>query len=230
MEARAMHDFVPQEPASELAFRRGDRLLILDYGLPVEWYHARLNGRTGLVPGNYIEIDPTSSAWYFGKLPRSTAEHMLQGNRNDGAFLVRISESSPNDFSLSVKSGDGVQHFRIMQDEDHKYFLWSSRFNSLNELVNHYRTETVSRSQHITLVDMNTDNQFVARALYNFDPGESQDGSAELAFTKGELITVFDNQDENWWGGSIGDRSGYFPATYVEQFEPATQNQAHPNN
>ena len=33
-----------------------------------------------------------------------------------GAFVVRVSESSPGDFSLSVKCGDGVQHFKVLRD------------------------------------------------------------------------------------------------------------------
>ena len=30
--------------------------------------------------------------------------------------MVRVSESSPGDFSLSVKCGDGVQHFKVLRD------------------------------------------------------------------------------------------------------------------
>ena len=37
-----------------------------------------------------------------------------------GAFVVRVSESSPGDFSLSVKCGDGVQHFKVLRDAQGK--------------------------------------------------------------------------------------------------------------
>lgn len=46
---------------------------------------------------------PSSSRWFFGKIPRAKAEEMLNKQRHDGAFLIRESESAPGDFSLSVK-------------------------------------------------------------------------------------------------------------------------------
>jgi len=39
---------------------------------------------------------------------RADAEKLLS-NKHEGAFVVRVSESSPGDFSLSVKCLDGVQ-------------------------------------------------------------------------------------------------------------------------
>lgn len=216
MEAEAKHDFVPGDPESELAFKKGDKLLILNYGDPVQWYSAQKNGQTGLVPGNYIDVKKAD--WYLGRIPRATAEHMLQNSTHEGAFLVRLSESSPNDFSLSVKCGSSVQHFRILKDNEHKYFLWSTRFNSLNELVEHYRNETVSRTSQIYLRDMDCDDTFIVEALYDFEPqDDGEEGETELGFKRGDLITVIDCQDEHWWGGRIGDRTGFFPRLYVRR-------------
>ena len=50
-----------------------------------------------------------SHRWYVSKISRAQAEDLLlekEGNhykQKDGSFLVRNSESSPGDFSLSVK-------------------------------------------------------------------------------------------------------------------------------
>jgi len=41
-------------------------------------------------------------SWYYGRITRADAEKLL-GNKHEGAFVVRVSESSPGDFSLSVK-------------------------------------------------------------------------------------------------------------------------------
>lgn len=216
MEAQAKHDFEPKKKdTDELAFQRGDKMLILNYGDPVSWYQAEIGGQTGSVPGNYIAIDVPK--WYMGRISRSTAEQMLQGNKFEGAFLVRLSESSPTDFSLSVKCGQSVQHFKILKDNsDGGYYLWSTRFDSLNKLVDHYRNETVSRTHQIFLTDMDRDGQFVVQALYDFDSKES----AELQFKKGDLITVSETSDDNWWGGCIGDMAGFFPKLYVREFNP----------
>lgn len=52
--------------------------------------------------------------WYFGKIKRLEAEKkLLLGQNEHGAFLIRDSESRRNDFSLSVRDGDTVKHYRI---------------------------------------------------------------------------------------------------------------------
>ena len=42
--------------------------------------------------------------WYLGKISRVRAEQILmKGDQPDGSFLIRDSESTPRDFSLSVR-------------------------------------------------------------------------------------------------------------------------------
>ena len=73
----------------------------------------------GLIPSNYIEMKPHN--WYYGRITRADAEKLLS-NKHEGAFVVRVSESSPGDFSLSVKCGDGVQHFKVLRDAQGNIF------------------------------------------------------------------------------------------------------------
>eukprot|EP00080_Pristionchus_pacificus_P021667 PDM81687.1 sfxn-2 [Pristionchus pacificus] len=130
---------------------------------------------------------------YLGKISRMDAEVLLrkQGT-HDGAFLVRQCESSPGDFSISVKFEDRIQHFKVLRDNSGKYYLWVVKFSSLNELVNFHRTSSVSRNQNILLKDMALETQFV-QALFDFNPQE--DG--ELAFRRGDIITLINKDDEN---------------------------------
>ena len=37
----------------------------------------------------------------------------------------------------------------------------------------------------------------------------------ELGFRAGDVIEVKDVSDKDWWWGSLGCRSGWFPATFV---------------
>jgi growth factor receptor-binding protein 2 len=84
---------------------------------------------SGLIPSNYIEMK--AHAWYYGRITRADAEKLL-ANKHEGAFVVRVSESSPGDFSLSVKCQDGVQHFKVLRDaqgishSDQKLTLFAS--------------------------------------------------------------------------------------------------------
>lgn len=58
---------------------------------------------------------------------------------NSGTFLLRKAESAPGNFSLSVRDGDSVKHYRIRKLDTGGYFITSrAPFASLHELVHHY--------------------------------------------------------------------------------------------
>ncbi|CAG0899676.1 unnamed protein product [Cyprideis torosa] len=209
MEAVARHDF-QATAEDELSFRRAQVLKILNMENDLNWYKAELDGSEGLVPSNYIEMKPHD--WYYGRITRADAERLLE-KKPEGSFLIRISESSPGDFSLSVKCGDSVQHFKVLRDAQGKFFLWVVKFNSLNELVEYHRSASVSRSHDIKLKDMVPEERLV-QAMYDFVPQEE----GELEFRRGDVITVSDQSDNHWWTGEIGNRRGYFPATYVTPY------------
>ena len=78
--------------------------------------------------------------WYFGKIKRIEAEKKLLMPQNEhGAFLIRDSESRRNDYSLSVRDGDTVKHYRIRQLDEGGFFIARrTTFRTLQELVDHY--------------------------------------------------------------------------------------------
>ncbi|XP_063830570.1 tyrosine-protein kinase abl-1 isoform X1 [Ostrinia nubilalis] len=78
--------------------------------------------------------------WYFRKIKRIEAEKKLLLPENEhGAFLIRDSESRHNDFSLSVRDGDTVKHYRIRQLDEGGFFIARrTTFRTLQELVEHY--------------------------------------------------------------------------------------------
>lgn len=91
MEAVAKHDFTATAD-DELSFRRNEILKVLNVEDDNNWYRAELNGKEGLIPSNYIEMK--ENKWYCGKITRNAAEKLLMG-KFEGAFLIRVSESSP---------------------------------------------------------------------------------------------------------------------------------------
>ncbi|XP_022907381.1 tyrosine-protein kinase Src42A isoform X2 [Onthophagus taurus] len=127
----------------DLSFRKGEHLEILN-DTQGDWWLAR-SKRTrqeGYIPSNYvaklksIEAEP----WYFRKIKRIEAEKKLLLPENEhGAFLIRDSESRHNDYSLSVRDGDTVKHYRIRQLDEGGFFIARrTTFRTLPELVEHY--------------------------------------------------------------------------------------------
>lgn len=62
-------------------------------------------------------------------------------------------------------------------------------------------------------------DQPCCRALFNFKP----ENQRELGFKKGNIITLTNQVDENWYEGLLNGESGFFPVNYVEVLVPLPQ-------
>lgn len=218
MESKALFDFNGQS-AEELSFRKGVTIKITGKE-DDSWFRAELNGAEGVVPGNYVEFKPP--IWYM-VVSKDQAVKILMAKQGpsyqhkDGAFILRPSETNPGEMSLSVKTGD-IQHFKILRTARRdKYYLWNNEpeFTSVNQLIQHYRSASVSKQSHVPLRDLQFSK---VMADYNFDAR----GEDELELKRGDIISVTDKEDKDWWNGFI-ERDGkmcrgVFPASYVRPY------------
>lgn len=147
MEARGKYDF-NGTAEDELSFRKGDILKIL--GTQDEWLKAEMHGHEGFVPKNYV--DRQIPSWFQKNASRVAAEEILI-SREVGAFLIRCSQTSPGEFSISVRHDTDVQHFKVMKDNKGHYYLWAEKFTSLNKLVEFYKSTSISKQREIYLSD-----------------------------------------------------------------------------
>ncbi|XP_009320854.1 PREDICTED: GRB2-related adapter protein 2 [Pygoscelis adeliae] len=147
MEAIAKFDF-SASGEDELSFQAGDMLKVLSS--QEEWYKAELRSQEGYVPKNFIDFHVPP--WFDERISRHEAENILM-SKGVGSFIVRASQNSQGDFSISVRHEDDVQHFKVMRDSKGNYYLWTEKFHSLNKLVDYYKTTSISRQKQIFLRD-----------------------------------------------------------------------------
>ncbi|NWI57443.1 STAC protein, partial [Calyptomena viridis] len=150
------------------------------------------------------KVDPVYETLRFGT---SLAQKTKKGssgsgsdspNRNSTADLVEVPEesnSSAGTLDMSRKRSNSV-------------FTYSENGTE------HFGEETKSIHSpgpfYKSTLQMNT---YVA--LYKFVPQENED----LEMRPGDMITLLEDSNEDWWKGRIDDRTGYFPANFVQRVQ-----------
>ncbi|XDC77404.1 hypothetical protein R6Z07F_008577 [Ovis aries] len=96
-----------------------------------------------------------NQVWYHGAISRTDAENLLRLCK-EASYLVRNSETSKNDFSLSLKSSQGFMHMKLSRTKEHKFVLGqnSPPFSSVPEIVHHYasRKLPIKGAEHMSLL------------------------------------------------------------------------------
>ncbi|XP_064812959.1 tyrosine-protein kinase Srms-like isoform X2 [Oncorhynchus masou masou] len=150
----ALFDFEARSE-EELTIKEGDKLSVIekrgDYVLA-----KKLTGsmESGLVPATYVAIlqdEFANHKWYYGNINRLKAEKLLLASQNkDGSFLVRISESHSDEYTISARNYGKVFHFRIQRSLIGAYFVSDKiSFATLGELIQYYQNN--SRSLGVSL-------------------------------------------------------------------------------
>ncbi|XP_048668215.1 SH2 domain-containing adapter protein D isoform X3 [Marmota marmota marmota] len=104
-------------------------------------------------------VDPAlpleKQPWFHGPLSRVDAENLLSLCK-EGSYLVRLSETSAQDCSLSLRSSQGFLHLKFTWTRENQVVLGqhSGPFASVPELVLHYsaRPLPVQGAEHLALL------------------------------------------------------------------------------
>lgn len=142
----ALYDY-DARTEDDLSFRKSEHLQVEE--VPhLDWWLAKshVTGQKGYIPASYVAKLQSIEAeeWYFGSIRRGECERRLLAHENDhGAFLIRDSETRKNEFSLSVRDGENVRHYRIRPKDKGGFFISrNTPFDSLHHLVSHYCKES----------------------------------------------------------------------------------------
>ncbi|XP_011502393.1 PREDICTED: uncharacterized protein LOC105365833, partial [Ceratosolen solmsi marchali] len=87
-----------------------------------------------------VELPLERQGWYHGSITRIEAEAVLR-LLQEGSYLVRNSESTKQDYSLSLKSARGFMHMRIQKNKETNAFIlgqFSKPFDNIPKMVRHF--------------------------------------------------------------------------------------------
>ncbi|XP_073405846.1 SH2 domain-containing adapter protein B isoform X2 [Dendrobates tinctorius] len=103
-------------------------------------------------------VDPNialeKQIWYHGAVSRIDAENLLRLCK-ECSYLVRNSQTSKHDYSLSLKSSQGFMHMKLSKAKE-KYVLGqnSPPFDSVPEVIHFYTTRKlpIKGAEHLSLL------------------------------------------------------------------------------
>eukprot|EP00043_Microstomoeca_roanoka_P016410 m.167416 g.167416 ORF g.167416 m.167416 type:complete len:710 (+) comp16453_c0_seq4:310-2439(+) len=136
----ALYDYKARTE-NEMSFSKGDHLHVLSNENENWWQaeHAATNA-IGWIPSNYVaplqSLD--NEPWYHGRIARTTAEYLLS-NGIDGSFLVRESQSSPGEYSISMRFDGKVFHYRVSKGAAGVFVAQDKPFPTLSDLVKYHQ-------------------------------------------------------------------------------------------
>ena len=108
-----------------------------------KWFRRTQRGKVGTNAGATTSSKPAPAQWFHGIVTRDQAEKLLYGNTT-GTFLIRISETRLG-YSLSLVQAGAFRHYKIEEiDDTYRLENVPASFQSLRELVEHYRENDVS--------------------------------------------------------------------------------------
>ncbi|XP_035006581.2 rho guanine nucleotide exchange factor 7 isoform X2 [Hippoglossus stenolepis] len=93
----------------------------------------------------------------------------------------------------------------------------TSRIKSFDSLNTQSRSSKLHQPQYRSL-DMSEGSgcvQLLVKARFPFQ----QTNEDELSFDKGDIISVFRQEDGGWWEGSNNGKTGWFPSNYVRELK-----------
>ena len=218
----ALYDYVARDN-EELSIKKGEKLTVVsDQG--TWWTVGNDRGLEGLVPSNYVEIDPQSASvpppggasirTNIKEEPNMYHQPDLMIQRNGPSLNIRAIAKfkyiGSREDELSLEKGDDVI---VMEKEADGW--WRGRcgtqigwfpFNYVEEQEGKETTTAAAPAK-----------KFVCGviALYSFNSGNPE----ELPFEKGDLMDIVDQppDDPDWWEARKADGStGLVPRNYVE--------------
>uniref|UniRef100_A0A9J7XIU2 Tyrosine-protein kinase n=2 Tax=Cyprinus carpio TaxID=7962 RepID=A0A9J7XIU2_CYPCA len=155
--AIALYDYEAMHEG-DLGFKKGERLRILQES--GEWWKAASisTGEEGYIPSNYVAKDTLETEdWFFKGVSRKDAERQLLASGNKtGSFMIRDSETTMGTANfLHLKhfyfNWDTVKHYKIRTLDNGGFYI-SPRitFNTLQDLVSHYKKQSDGLCQSLT--------------------------------------------------------------------------------
>uniref|UniRef100_A0A8C5A9Q4 Intersectin 2a n=1 Tax=Gadus morhua TaxID=8049 RepID=A0A8C5A9Q4_GADMO len=200
-------DYVTLEPdntdpeAGDLTFDEGDVVMVTER--EGEWWRGCIGDRAGVFPSNYVRpVEPeveSSTSTHSYKYPPST--EIAQALVNTVAPTAQQLSLSPGQLIVVLaknSTGWWLGELQARGKKRQRGWFHSSNVKLLGPTSGKSTPSPLPVCQVITMYDYTAANQ------------------DELSFSKGQLISVLDKTNPDWWKGEVNGVTGLLPTNYVK--------------
>ncbi|XP_013878187.1 intersectin-1 [Austrofundulus limnaeus] len=217
----AMYTYESTEQG-DLSFQQGD--IVLVSRKEGDWWTGTVGGKTGVFPSNYVKPCDSSSeslgaagkTGSLGKKPEIA--QVIAAYTATGAEQLTL---APGQLILIRKKNPGGWWEGELQARGKKRQIGWFPANYVKLLSPSTSKTTPTEPTPPKLTPASTG---LCQVIGMYDYVAQNDD--ELAFQKGQVITVLNKDDCDWWKGELNGREGLFPSNYVKlttDTDPSTQ-------
>ncbi|MGH0151224.1 UNVERIFIED_CONTAM: hypothetical protein FKN15_042702 [Acipenser sinensis] len=182
--------------SEQLSLAPGQLILILNKN-PTGWWQGELQARgkkrqKGWFPGSHVKplgagSDKTTPA------PTPAPTPVCQ-------VIAKYDYAAMNEDELSFSKG---QLISVLNKDDSDW--WKGELNGAAGLF---------PSNYVQMTTESDPSQQLCQVIAKYDYAAMNED--ELSFSKGQLISVLNKDDSDWWKGELNGAAGLFPSNYVQ--------------
>ncbi|XP_071393167.1 intersectin-1 [Centroberyx affinis] len=217
----AMYTYESSEQG-DLSFQQGDVVVVTRK--EGDWWTGVVGGKTGVFPSNYVKprdsasecLGPAGKTGSLGKKPEIA--QVIAPYSATGAEQLTL---APGQLILIRKKNPGGWWEGELQARGKKRQIGWFPANYVKLLSPSTSKTTPTEPTPPKLAPSST---ALCQVIGMYDYVAQNDD--ELAFQKGQVITVLSKDDCDWWKGELNGREGLFPSNYVKlttDTDPSTQ-------
>ncbi|XP_047458161.1 intersectin-1 isoform X5 [Mugil cephalus] len=217
----AMYTYESNEQG-DLSFQQGDIVMVTRK--EGDWWTGMVGGKTGVFPSNYVKprdsasesLGPAGKTGSLGKKPEIA--QVIAPYSATGAEQLTL---APGQLILIRKKNPGGWWEGELQARGKKRQIGWFPANYVKLLSPSTSKTTPTEPTPPKLTPVST---ALCQVIGMYDYVAQNDD--ELAFQKGQVITVLNKDDCDWWKGELNGREGLFPSNYVKlttDTDPSTQ-------
>ncbi|XP_028279892.1 intersectin-1-like isoform X5 [Parambassis ranga] len=233
----AMYTYESNEQG-DLSFQQGDIVMVTRK--EGDWWTGMVGGKTGVFPSNYVKprdsasesLGPAGKTGSLGKKPEIAqviAPYSATGAEQltlAPGQLILIRKKNPGGWWEGELQARGKKRQIGWFPANYVKLLSPSTSKTTPTEPTPPKLAPASTAENVDCVPILSvfGPEALCQVIGMYDYVAQNDD--ELAFQKGQVITVLNKDDCDWWKGELNGREGLFPSNYVKlttDTDPSTQ-------